>query len=216
MQISTPPKDDISIGWFNIDGESIDGYNLKHKSYSIGLLGHYNLNESTSLRLRFGYSRIDILEYSYQDILGVNFDESNHGIQNKIHIAPGIYWPVKFNKFGLYGGFEIPYNFHGKFVAEYRFIQTDLSTNTIISEDYSTQELPEGYSVGVGALFGFEFTPASWFSLGAEFSPSLLYARLSGETVWSDQNGNTWNTQDENKGLGFYDQRFSINLNIWF
>lgn len=51
---------------------------------------------------------------------------------------------------------------------------------------------------------------------------SLLYARLSGETTNVvtdnlDPNINqTTHTQDEDKGFTFYDQRFSINVSVWF
>lgn len=215
-QLNSPSKDNIGIGWFNIDSESIDEYNLKHSSYSLGLIAHYRIAEDMTTRVRFGYTHIGILEYSNFDLAGVNFNESNNGTQDKIHFAPGIYWPVAFKKVEFYGGFEIPINLHGQFKADYIYIQTDLATNSIIYEEHSTQVLPNGYSIGIGALLGFNYLPTNWFSLGAEFSPNMLYARLSGKTTWSDQNGNTFNTQDENKGVTFYDTRFSLNINFWF
>lgn len=214
-QLSTPSYDDINIGWYNIDGESIDEYNLKRSSYSMGLIGNYQITEDVHIRLRLGYTRIGILEYSNYNLTGVNFDESMDGNQNKLHIAPGGYWPVKFKKISFYGGFEIPINLHGAFTADYNYVQTDISTNDIIYQEQSTLVLPRGYSVGLGAIFGFNIKAVDWFSIGAEFSPSMLYARLSGETNWSDSNGASFNTQDENKGFGFYDQRFSLNLSLW-
>ena len=31
-----PKQDEIWLGWFNIETESIDDYNLKHNSFSVG------------------------------------------------------------------------------------------------------------------------------------------------------------------------------------
>lgn len=216
IQVNTPSKDEINIGWFNIDSESIDEYNLKHRSYSLGIMAQYAVNKEMRVRLRFGYTHIGITEYSNYDLLGVNFDESMDGSQSKFHIAPAIYWPVSFENIEFYGGFEIPFNRHGDFIGKYDYAQTNLSDNSVIYEEHSTLILPKGYSIGIAGIFGFNYVPVDWFSLGAEFAPSLLYAKLSGKTIWTDQNGNTYNTQDENRGIGFYDQRFSINLNFWF
>ena len=219
LQISNPSKDDINVGWFNIDGESIDGYNLKEASFAGGILATYVLNEETSLRLRMGMSRYWIEEYRdhyYED--GVHEILSNKGIQNKMHLAPGVIWKISKNKFEAFGGFEVPINIHGEFTMDYNSKATN--NGVIVVNDKILTTLPSGYSFGIGALMGFNFTPSKRFSLGAEFSPSLLYARLSGKTITessSIQMGtNIGYSEDENRGFTFYENRFSLNFFYWF
>lgn len=217
LQVNSPSKDDISLGWFNIDGESIDDYNLIHKSYSTGLLANYNINDESTVRFRFGITKNFINEYRESYTGGVHNIESNKGQQTKLHFAPGIIWKMNKKKLDLFGGFEIPINLHGVFKMDYVFSQAD-STGNIISNGESITTLPKGYSVGIGAVIGFNYFPAKWFSLGAEFSPSLLYAKLSGKTTTVSPLDPTsiYYTQDEDKGFTFYEQRFSINLSVWF
>ena len=221
-QLSSPSNDDIKLGWYNIDSESQDGYNLKHKSYAGGLLANYNINDETTIRLRFGMTKFFIDEYRDEYLSGVHYVESNKGQQTKTQFAPGIIWKMNKNKFDLFGGFEIPINLHGQFTMDYVYTRTDFLTGNIKSNGQSITTLPSGHSFGVGAIMGFNYFPAKWFSIGAEFSPSLLYAKLSGKTttVTTDYltptNSYTGYTQDEDKGFTFYDQRFSINLSVWF
>jgi hypothetical protein len=222
LQVSSPSKDDVSLGWYNIDGESIDGYNLKHKSFAGGLLANYNISDETTIRVRFGMTKFFIDEYRDEYLSGVHSVESNKGRQTKTQFAPGIIWKMNKNKLDLFGGFEIPINLHGKFTMDYVYTNTDSLTGSIISDGQQITTLPNGYSFGIGAIMGFNYFPAKWFSLGAEFSPSLLYAKLSGKTTTVNSSTvpssptTTYNSQDEDKGFTFYDQRFSINLSLWF
>jgi hypothetical protein len=102
------------------------------------------------------------------------------------------------------------------------YTNTDSLTGSILIDGQEKTNLPNGYSFGFGAIMGFNYFPAKWFSLGAEFSPSLLYAKLSGKTttvITSAVPSNPtiiYYTQDEEKGFTFFDQRFSINLSVWF
>lgn len=196
IQISNPSRDEINIGWFNTGNESIDNFNLKQKSFSFGLLTNYDLNNETRIRFRFGVTR--------------NFTEENRdpffgkGQQTKLHFAPGIVWNINYSRINFYGGFEIPVNLHG----EYTFTQNYTS--------HSKLTLPKGYSYGIGALMGFNYFPIKWLSVGAEFSPSLLYAKLSGRTVTIvEGDTQTYITHDEDKGITNFEQRFSIGISLW-
>ena len=49
--------------------------------------------------------------------------------------------------------------------------------------------------------------------------PIMLYAKLSGTTTVDNPYNNTnlpYHTNDEDKGYTFYDQRFSLNVSVWF
>jgi hypothetical protein len=195
---------------------------LKHKTYAGGFLAIYNINTETTVRLRFGRTNFFIDEYKDEYISGVQYVESNKGQQTKTQIAPGIIWKINSNKLVLFGGFELPVNLHGTFTMDYVFKGTDSLTGSLTGSGQQTTTLPGGHSFGIGALMGFNYFPAKWFSMGAEFSPSLLYAKLSGKTTTVRNSSvppvptNTSYTQDEDKGFTFYDQRFSINLSVWF
>ncbi len=214
LQLNSPSNDDIHVGWFNVDNESVDNYNLKHQSFSAGLVLNYKIQNETMLRFRFGVTSISIIESQTPDYPGENVNKTT-GMQTKLHFAPGIVWQLSRNKFSLYGGLEIPINLHGKYTLT-QFVPI-YSPNLMISKYVTT--LPRGYSLGLGAILGFSYAPASWFSVGAEFSPSMLYAKLSGTTTINNPSNFTnvpYHTNDEDKGYTFYDQRFSINVSVWF
>lgn len=222
LQVSSPSKDDVKLGWYTIDTESIDGYKLKHKSYAIGVLLNYNIKEEAVIRLRLGMSKSYIDEYNKQYADNISYVESSEGKQTKLHIAPGIAWKMNKDKFSLYGGFELPINLHGKFTMRNTKVRSDQMTGDVLNYSGYTITIPSGYSFGMGAILGFNYSPVKSFSVGAEFSPSLLYAKLSGETtsVVIDELDpsveHVSHTQDEEKGFTFYEQRFSINLSVWF
>lgn len=126
------------------------------------------------------------------------------------------------DKFGLYGGFELPINLHGKFTMHNTRVKSDMLTGDVLEYRSQTITIPSGYSFGLGAILGFNYFPVRSFSIGTEFSPSLLYAKLSGETtsvVTDDLDPSVEHishTQDEEKGFTFYEQRFSIHVSVWF
>lgn len=222
LQVSSPSKDDVKLGWYTIDTESIDGYKLKHKSYATGVLFNYNIKEEAVLRLRLGMSKSYIDEYSKQYGDDISYVESSEGKQTKLHIAPGIAWKMNKDKFSLYGGFELPINLHGEFTMRNTKVRSDKLTGNVLDYSGYNITIPSGYSFGMGAILGFNYSLVKSFSVGAEFSPSLLYAKLSGETttVVIDELDSSIehisHTQDEEKGFTFYEQRFSINLSVWF
>ncbi len=224
LQISNPVEDEINIGWFNIDQESIDNYDLKRTSYAVGAVVQYNLNKETALRIRTGITRMSIEEYNPALTIeaGTLIGESHTGRQTKLHLAPGIVWRVGQHKLSFLAGFELPVNLHGVFTSEYVSTITDTISGQVLHRGRSITRLPKGYSFGVAALMGFAYQPLEWLSIGAEFSPALLYARLSGQTATGNDNQlpgapivTTPFTQDENKGFTFYQNRFSLNATFW-
>jgi len=216
LQLSNPIND-VQAGWFNIDGESFDGYNVKDKSFSTGLTLQYYLSDQTQLRLRTGVTKINITEYgSYSGVTGFFDTISVNGKQTKIHLAPGLIWNTTKEKFTFSGGFEILYNLQQKYVLTAWSKTVDLTTGTV-TEFSGTATVPKGFSIGLGAIMGFNYSFSNWFSLGAEFSPSIFYYSLGGEIVYITSSDPTYYGQDKNEGLTGFENRFSINLtfNIW-
>jgi hypothetical protein len=220
--VSNPSMNDIKLGWFDIDSESIDGYNLKHDSYSLGVTPSYLISEVCRVRLRLGRTSISINEY--KDVISntnIRTVESATGKQKRTHIAPGIVWDLKSDKISFYGGFELPINLHGEFDFERNFELTDQGNGDQVAKGTETITLPKGNSYGLGAIFGFRYNAFERFSIGAEMLPSLLRIKLSGETVRTNVSLfqpelTTTRTEDENKGITFYEQTFSILLTYQF
>lgn len=220
-QISNSIRD-TQVGWFDIDNESFDNYNVIDKSYAAGLLGSYKIKES-NIRLRINHTRINIEEFQNLYQSGTKDYTSVKGQQNKLTIAPGLTWLLNKNKLDMYFGFEIPLTFHGKFLMDSETIQTDSITGNVISNYYEKAEIPNGYSIGIGGIVGFNYFIHPNFSVGAELSPSLLYARLGGQTSRTYRSTNpppassgTGKTEDVLEGYTFFEQRFSIGISIWF
>lgn len=212
------PINDVQLYWFNIDYESIDNHNLKDQSFGLGAQLYYNLKNETQLRFRFGWSRIHILEIQDQDIpsLGIHILDQGLGKQHQFHFAPGIGWSMEESRFQLIGGFELPINYVGRFDLTADFQQSNLYNDSIVEQDHSTISIPAGFSIGLGAYLGFVYNFKKYISIGAEFSPSLLYGNYGGRTATSDY-ASTFQfeasyTDDSSTGFTFYQNRFSLNI----
>jgi len=212
------PTNDVQVYWFNIDYESIDNHNLKDQSLGLGTQVYYNLKNETQLRFRFGWSRIQILEKQDQDIpsLGIHVLDQGLGRQNQFHFAPGIGWSMEKSRFQLIGGFELPINYVGRFDLTTDFRQTNLSNDSLVEQSHSTISIPAGFSIGLGAYLGFVYNFKKFISLGAEFSPSLLYGNYGGRTATSAISSpfqfEASYTDDSSAGFTFYQNRFSVNV----
>ncbi|MEN9399939.1 MAG: hypothetical protein RL632_1040 [Bacteroidota bacterium] len=212
------PTYDVHLYWFNIDYESIDNHNLKDQSFGIGSQFYYNLKNETQLRFRFGWSRIHILEYQDQTIpsLGIHINDQGLGTQQQFHFAPGVGWSMSRNRFQLIGGFELPINYVGRFdlTADYR--EYTIANDSLVEQSHSTISIPAGFSIGLGAYLGFVYNFKKHISVGAEFSPSLLYGNYGGRTatsaISSPYQFEATYTDDGNTGFTFYQNRFSLNI----
>ena len=222
LQLNSPNPDEVNVGWFNIDTESLDDHNLLHKSFSLGAALHYRLDKETTLRLRFARGTTHVEEYQ-EEVYDPRMDEYRRefmaGHQVKLQIAPSVIWELGSGRLRFFAGFELPVNLHGDY--EFKSAATVLDGNRQFKyEAESVIVLPKGYSVGIGAVSGFNYYLTRALSMGAEFSPSLLYARLSGKTRNKDAAqmppDRDYLTRDENRGFTFYEQRFSLNLSHRF
>ncbi|QCR21700.1 hypothetical protein [Pontibacter sp. SGAir0037] len=224
FQLNSLNYDDIKVGWFNSHNGSLDDHTLEQNSLSAGVIGYYNVSDETSLRLRLGATRISLKEYyDFTDDQGINSDFAATGIQTRVCIAPGVAWKFTQNKLQFYAGFEFPVTLHGEFALTESRIQYETGQSAMVAHTILRTVLPSGFSAGVGALGGFNYFLNKTFSVGAEFSSALLYAKLSGETtatLSTIKPENTSpviiNTQDGNKGVTFNDSRFSIGIAFWF
>ncbi len=208
------------MGWFDVDMESMDNYNIKENSYALGILGTYKTSSMTNYRVRINYTKIGIKEYHDQYYVGIRNNESVTGSQNKVTIAPGVSWNLSKEKLDVYFGIEIPFTLHRKFDVDYKSVQTDSASGAQITYMYIKNEIPNGYSVGVGGIFGFNYFLSSKLSLGAEFSPSLLYSNLGGNVKVKASSTQSPQTavgisEDNFRGFTHYENRFSFGISLW-
>ena len=80
MQISNPTKE-VKVMWFDDGNESYDVYNIKDKSFSLGILGKYTFNNGFGIHLKTGITKIDIIKtgdyWNFSDknsFIGCRFD----------------------------------------------------------------------------------------------------------------------------------------------
>lgn len=220
LNISNPIRD-TKVGWFDIDSESFDGYDLKNQSIAFEFVALKPL-EHIDIRLRFNYMHLNILEYQDNYLIGNRNQESIHGIQNKFSVAPGIFRRLDFDKLSLSFGFECIYTSHGEFSVNIESIQSDSASTTIISDYYATSTIPSGFAIGIGSPLNFGFKLGKRFVLQAEYSPSLHYANLGGTTVHtgysnkpSYTNYGTTYTEDAYEGFAHLEHRFSFGIQYW-
>lgn len=213
LQLSNPINNN-QVGWFEIDGESLDGFNVKNNSFACGAVLAYNTKEHCSIRLRFGYTYLQMKEFGgYSN--SIIYDTTHiRGKQTQLSFAPGIIWKIESNKFNLYGGFELPYTYYGEYRLDFFNKQVDLASNTNTFFEETKTSIPSGFSFGVGALFGFNYYLNELLSFGAEFSPSLFYYSLGGQTHAYELSDPSmvYYSQDRNSGITGFQNRFSINL----
>ena len=220
LNISNPIRD-TQVGWFDIDEESFDGYNLNNKSIAFELNSLYAF-EKFDLRLRFNYMSINILEYQDVFISGIRTQENVHGVQNKFSIAPGLFRSLDFDKLILSFGFEAIYSSHGQFKIDMYTKQTNISSGNLIYDYYGTAIIPSGFTFGIGTPFIFGFKFGKRFIIQAEYSPSLYYAKLGGTTMNTSYSntpiyidyGTTY-TEDFYKGFSHSEHRFSFGIIYW-
>jgi len=208
FQVSNPSTDNIKLSYFGVSNESKDNFNIKREVFATGFFLSYNLQPETEVRFRFGITKYSIEKYN-SDYYG--WDIHFSGRQTKWHFAPGIVWKIGNRKFSPFVGFEVPINIHGEY--NFKSVRYDdfYAVTSIVRS-----KIPKGYSFGVGAVMGFNYYPLAWLSFGAEYSPSLLYAKLSGETTVNYGYGYDTYSHDKDQGETYYEQRFSINLSLWF
>lgn len=167
LQLNSPNPDDIGVGWFDIDTESVDNHNLRHKSFSLGAVLQYRVREETALRVRVARTGIWVKEYQPSlETGGYLASNTVYGRQVKWQVAPGIAWEFSpTERLRCYVGFELPFNFHGK----YKFDQTQLSVTPTagdtLSYESSKYTIPKGHSLGVAAIAGFNYFLGEGFSL---------------------------------------------------
>jgi len=222
MPMLSNPIKDAQVGWFDIDNESFDNYNVRNQSYAIGLLANYSLKESL-IRLRLNYNRFEMVEEQDYFFSGTNYFMVVGGFQNRVTIAPGIAWRINNNKLQLFFGFELPINLVQEFKMTFVTTETDSLTGIRINDSFGEQEIPSGLSFGIGGIFGFNYFIKPYFSIGSEFSPSLLFAKLGGQTTGNHYSTTPapgyaieFKTEDKMQGFTFIENRFSIGFSFWF
>jgi len=220
VQVSNPTKE-VKVMWFDDGNESYDMYNTKDKSFSLGLSGKYTFNNGLGIHLKAEITKIDIIRTGDYWSFSEKCEEKIEGTQNQFHLTPGITWNTQKRKLNYYVGFEIISTFLEQFYINFNYTILDTTSNIyIIGQDEVV--IPKGFSIGAGAVAGFDFYFFKNLSIGAEFSPSIVYYKSKGETITKLTNTSTvtqtlissFQTVDEKNF--FLKNKFSFNIKFSF
>lgn len=186
-----------TIDKFSQYENSFEGFNTNtsqgkwtNKSFSLGLIGSYNLNENAFLRFRTGITNISIAyhrddrdEY-YDGIPNGAYRIIDEAItQKRFYCIPGVLWRFKANKlFDMHGGFELPFSIYKGYNSNGSETDYDTASVIVLKGDYTTTA-PGGFSIGIGGVVGFNFHLHKRISIGADFSAALLFLKLGGDVV---------------------------------
>jgi hypothetical protein len=198
---------DFKIGWYEVDAESFDDYDVEKYSYSLGVKVERSLSANIHVRLRASYLHIKFHEYhddevQYRDALST---------QRKLQLAPGIIFPFTRDRVTIYGGFEAIAYFHGEVETLFKF------TNKLFPDSHPNQSrstIPAGFTAGAAPLMGFNYNLTKRIFLEAEFSMLMTYGTTGGETQ-TNQEGYLVKTQDLSKGM-FTEPRMSFGAGFRF
>jgi hypothetical protein len=198
---------DFKIGWYEVDAESFDDYDVEKYSYSLGLKVERSLSANINVRLRASYLHIKFHEYhddevQYRDALST---------QRKFQLAPGVIFPFTRDRVTIYGGLEAIAYFHGEVETLFKF------TNKLFPDSHPNQSrstIPSGFTAGAAPLMGFNFNLSKSIFIEAEFSMLMTYGTTGGETE-TNQEGFLVTTQDLSKGM-FTEPRISFGAGFRF
>jgi hypothetical protein len=215
LQVSNPVRD-TQVGWFDIDSESIDGFDVRDRSIAVGLLATYSYKDAT-LRLRLGWTRINIYEGLEDPVVTNDFahDRWATGKQNKWHIVPGISWEIiQKSNLSVYTGMELPFTLHRRFYLHDKSLFWDIDNNLQEGSSDYTYVLHPGFTIGLSALAGFRFQLFPRISLSTEFAPGLFVSRRGGKKQFINHlSGETFDeSSDKLNNITFYEQRFSFGI----
>ena len=218
VSINNPINDVKRFSFFSKDTKQwFDAQVTEHRSFSMGLAGIYRL-EKSFLRLRFQYSKINRTDRLSRNWF-FNMDEfiELSSRQQKFSLAPGFFFSTNEKKGNFYAGIELPLNYHGK----YQMIRTSTlinPTNGLLRNKRNESAIPNDYSAGIGAVFGFEILVRP-FSIMMEFSPVVLYAFPieNNDSGSFDKPMSVLRMNDQPlHGYFFLQHNFSLGLSYWF
>jgi hypothetical protein len=205
-------------------GSTINAW--KNKSSSFGITGTYKLNENTFFSCNTGIVNINFYEQvdsrMNQSVPGPGYSLATGSFtQTRYYFSPRIGWEMRKNKFGLYGGFALPFTFSKKYKNDGTDIHYD--ANNVNDYSYNSQIiLPGGFSIGVGAFVGFNFYCLKHFSIGAEVSSSYSYYKQGGtytttiESIVPPTSTNSNSNLNTVKGFDYSGEKLSFNITYLF
>ena len=179
----------------------------KDKTFSVALVGNYYLKGNNFLKIKTGFSKVDI------ELTDKPFIESTGTYQaydnaykkrNDIILSPGVGRVMGIKNFKFYGGFDIPFTYYGNAHVDY-FVQTnDASTGIPVSSYELSGTIFSAYSIGIGNFAGFSFL-FKHFSVSGEVSYAFLYnKRLSESTFQSVAKDLQTNTITSSAGITYH------------
>jgi hypothetical protein len=199
------------LGGLSLDnGYGLDGGNHFIKSFAIGLTGKYFFKDPFAFRLRVIYNYKN--EKNNRVIMPV-IDNYNF-TQTLIKISPGIQRTYLINKFSFFGGLELPFTIIGK-MKEY----SSSTHYPELSGFVSNNNIPGGYSIGLGLFLGSNYYFFQHFAIGFDLGTAYQYSNvggtLSSTSIYTSISGTTkihYQSEERVKEFKFSNIQAGINL----
>jgi len=195
---------------------------IDQNSYSTGIILNYKLTDTVSIHLRTGLNKINISQFRDDFNSGYYYTVDYKEEQNNYILAPGLTWNLNYRKFNFFGGFEIPFNILGKRTGDWYNTSYDSLTMNMTKWNRNVTTIPKGFSIGGGALFGFNYYPFKWVAIGTEYSPSLSFINISGDITHESTGSVSPFVVSEpiikykSHESFFFEQRLTFKISIWF
>ena len=152
---------------------------FEDKSIAPGITFKYYPDDITALRLKTIYTVRNIHDHretvdttGHQTIYDEQFD------QVLIKGAPGLQWTYFVSRFSFYGGFELPFTYHGDLTQTEYVIDTIPQVSR--TETNATYTIPGGFSAGVGFFIGSTLYYRTLLGVGFEISSAYQYTKAGG------------------------------------
>lgn len=186
------PFDEFDLGF-----AAQPGGEFKDHSLAAGVIVKFFTQERIALRVKGIYTRRyaqNVLTLT--DTAGVVFHSDDEEITQALYkIAPGFQWTFFDEHLSFYGGFDIPFTYHGELTQTgtgFDSLGTD-TAGTVLSFH---RVVPGGYSIGLGIFGGSTYYFTQSFGAGFEISAAYQYTSVGGEinATASTVSGNTTGT----------------------
>jgi hypothetical protein len=160
----------------------------KDNSLSLSLIPTFNVNENFSIRMEFGWTKIDINNNLTAKPPTINLNNQNYGVGNDqinqriFRYVPGVqFFLLKRKWIESYCGIILPFIAYSNIERKLETEQRNIDTDTLVSWNNEHVKIPGGKSFGIGTIGGFSIYLTKHLSIGAEFSCSFLYSKIGGE-----------------------------------
>jgi hypothetical protein len=178
--------DPYPFGAFVLDSAYLSPGDFQDHSFGAGVIVRFFTEENIAFRVKAIYynrslrNQVNIID----TVNGISFSDDEKVTQTLIKVAPGFQWTFFSNHISLYGGFEIPFTYHGDLAQTgggFHLAPGD----TVPTYTNFHRTVPGGISFGLGIFAGATYYFTHAFGAGFELSDAYQYTSIGGQITSS-------------------------------